>query len=491
MINGKLLVVSNRLPITVEKVGDNYKVNASSGGLVTALDSVLRKHGGIWMGWAGSGTTEELAKTIELASIQHPYRLEAVPLSEQDVANFYQGFSNEIVWPLFHDLQSRCNFNPEYWSSYRTVNERFAQRAAHFAKPGDLIWIHDYHFTLVAKYLRDRHLTNPIGFFQHIPFPPPDIFEKLPWRNQILEGMLSHDIVGFQTERDRRNFVACVRALLPKTGGTEEQITYADRTSKLAVFPISVDFHEFAELAARPEAERLTAKIREEQVGRQIVLGVDRLDYTKGIVERLLAFRHLLNHHPQIHRRITLVQVVVPSRADIPKYREMKEEVERLVSEVNGKFSDAGWIPIVYLYRSLPREELVAYYRAADIALVTPLKDGMNLVAKEYCAAQVDHNGVLILSEFAGAACELNCGALIVNPNDQQAVAEALLTATRMPIGDRKQRMQGLRNALRDNDVYDWAEMFLEAGRDTCREKRRPFAAEPEASFFRSAAAMM
>jgi trehalose 6-phosphate synthase len=491
MSTGKLLVISNRLPITVEKVRDSYKVNASSGGLVTALDSVLRKHSGIWMGWAGSETNEELINIIELASQEHPYRLEAIPLTDEDVANFYQGFSNEIVWPLFHDLQSRCNYNPEYWSSYRTVNERFANRAAQFAQPEDLIWIHDYHFTLVAKYLRDRHLTNPIAFFQHIPFPPPDIFEKLPWRKQILEGMLSHDIVGFQTERDRRNFAACVRTLLPAARIDDDQMTYAGRTSRMAVFPISIDFQEFAELAVRAETERLTAKMREEQAGRQIVLGVDRLDYTKGIVERLLAYRHLLNQHPQMHRRITLVQVVVPSRADIPKYREMKEEVERLISEINGKFSDAGWIPIVYLYRSLPREELVAYYRAADIALVTPLKDGMNLVAKEYCAAQVDHNGVLILSEFAGAACELDCGALIVNPNDQQAVADALLTATRMPIGERKQRMQGLRNALRRNDVYDWAEMFLAAGREPYTEKRPPFGVEPETGLFRNAAGMV
>lgn len=484
----KLLVVSNRLPITVEKVGDSFKVNPSSGGLVTALDSVLRTHGGMWMGWAGSETNEELAKVIELASMQHPYRLEAVPLTEEEITNFYQGFSNEIVWPLFHDLQSRCNFNPEYWSSYCVVNQRFADRAAHFAKPGDFIWIHDYHFTLVAKYLRDRHLTNRIGFFQHIPFPPPDIFEKMPWRKQILEGMLSHDIVGFQTERDRRNFLACVQALLPAAKLGKDHIVYLGRSSRVAVFPISVDFHEFAEIAAQPDVEQHTARIREEQSGRQIVLGVDRLDYTKGIVERLLAFRHLLKHEPQIHRRITLVQIVVPSRADIPKYREMKEEVERLVSEINGKYSDAGWIPILYFYRSLPRHELVAHYRAADIALVTPLKDGMNLVAKEYCAAQVDHNGVLILSEFAGSANELNCGALIVNPNDQQAVAEALLTAARMPIGERKQRMQGLRNALRDNDVYDWAEMFLEAGQQMRIEKLHPFGTEEHEAMFRSVA---
>ena len=490
MSNGKLLVVSNRLPITVEKVGDSFKVHASSGGLVTALDSVLRKHGGIWMGWAGSETNEELAKVIEQASLQHPYRLEAVPLSDEDITNFYLGFSNEIVWPLFHDLQSRCNFNPEYWSSYCAVNQRFASLAAQSAKPGDFIWIHDYHFTLVAKYLRDRHLSNEIGFFQHIPFPPPDIFEKLPWRKQILEGMLSHDIVGFQTDRDRKNFQACVRALLPNARVADDHTTYLSRRSRVAVFPISVDFHEFAEIAAQPAVEQHTARIKEEQSGRQIVLGVDRLDYTKGIVERLLAFRHLLKHESQLHRRITLVQIVVPSRADIPKYREMKEEVERLVSEINGKYSDAGWIPILYFYRSLPREELVAYYRAADIALVTPIKDGMNLVAKEYCAAQVDHNGVLILSEFAGAAVELNCGAIMVNPNDQEAVASALVTAARMPLGERKQRMQGLRNALRDNDVYDWAELFLEAGQETRVEKRHPFGAET-GGMFRSVAGIV
>lgn len=476
----RLLVISNRLPITVERVGDGLKVQASSGGLVTALDSVLRKQGGVWMGWAGAGNNLDLANVLEEASRAHAYRLEAVPVSEEEAANFYQGFSNEIVWPLFHDLQSRCNFNPDYWSAYRRVNQRFANHAARSAKPGDFIWIHDYHFTLVAKYLRDRHCSNHIGFFQHIPFPPPDIFEKLPWRSQILEGMLSPDTVGFQTERDRRNFLACVRALLPAAQMTDDEVTYNGRTSRIATFPISVDFGHFANLAARPEVEQRTARIREEQAGRQLVLGVDRLDYTKGIIERLLAFRHFLARHPQMHRRITLVQVVVPSRADIPKYREMKEELERLISEINGKFSDAGWIPIIYLYRSLPREELVAYYRAADIALVTPLKDGMNLVAKEYCAAQVDHNGVLILSEFAGAAVELNCGALIVNPNDQQAVAAALLMAVRMPLGERKQRMQALRNSLRHNDVYGWAEMFLMAGLHTRQEKRLPFNSSSE-----------
>jgi trehalose 6-phosphate synthase/phosphatase len=465
--NGKLLVISNRLPLTVEKMSGVFNVKPTSGGLVTALDSVLRKRGGTWIGWAGSETNMELESVIELASLNHPYRLEAVPLTEAEIADFYLGYANEIVWPLFHDLQSRCNFNPKYWSAYCAVNKRFARTAVRLATAADFIWVHGYQFTMVAKYLREWHFQGGIGFFQHIPFPPTDIFEKLPWRKAILEGMLSHDILGFQTERDRRNFVACVRSLLASAKVADDQITYSGHSSAVAVFPVSVDFREFAETAAQADVAAHATRMMEEHPGRQIVLGVDRLDYTKGIVERLRAFQHLLSHEPQLRRNVTFIQLVVPGRSDIPKYRELKQEVEQLVSEINGEFSDSGWIPIVYFYRHISREELVAYYRAADIALVTPLKDGMNLVAKEYCASQVEHKGVLILSEFAGSASELRCGALLVNPNDQQAVADALKAATRMTVGERKQRMQALRNALRENDVYSWAESFFKVGRET------------------------
>jgi trehalose 6-phosphate synthase len=315
----------------------------------------------------------------------------------------------------------------------------------------------------------------------------PDIFEKLPWRTAILEGMLNHDIVGFQTERDRRNFVACVRALLPSAKIAADRISLAGHTCHFSVFPISIDHQEFAQTSLQPNVVAHATRIKDEQSGRQLILGVDRLDYTKGIVERLLAFRHLLTNSPELHRAISLIQVVVPSRADIPKYRELKQEVERLVSEINGHFSDRGWIPIVYLYRHLSREELVAYYRAADIALVTPLKDGMNLVAKEYCASQVEHRGVLVLSEFAGAATELKCGALLVNPNDQQAIADALITAYRMSLGERKQRMQGLRTTLQHNDVFGWAESFLSAGREMLSKPRRPVITDVRTSLTRAA----
>jgi trehalose 6-phosphate synthase len=489
MDNSRLLVVSNRLPVTIDYAGGEYKVQPSSGGLVTALDSVLRRHGGTWIGWAGADTNEELAGVLELASMHNAYRLEAVPLSESEVVNFYLGFSNEVIWPLFHDLQSKCNFDPAYWHCYCAVNQRFAAATAQLAKPDDFVWIHDYHLTLVARYLRARQFNGGIGFFQHIPFPPPDVFEQLPWRSLILEGMLSHNIVGFQTERDRRNFLACVYALLPAARVMEDRISHAGHTSRIAVCPISIDLQEFAEISTRPHVAAHATRIKDEQSGRQLILGVDRLDYTKGIVERLLAFRHLLARSPELHRAITLIQVVVPSRSDIPGYREMKQEVERLVSEINGQFSDWGWVPIVYLYRHLSREELVAYYRAADVALVTPLKGGMNLVAKEYCASQVEHGGVLVLSEFAGAASELKCGALLVNPNDQQAVADALVAACRMPLGERRQRMQGLRTALYRNDVFGWAESFLEAGREMLSTQRRPLTGDIQLSLSRVAGA--
>ena len=465
----RLIVVSHRLPISVERTAEGYQVTASSGGLVTALDSVLRKYAGVWIGYAGEESGGDVGRLIELACLDHSYRMEPVPLSAEEITKFYHGFSNEIVWPLFHDLQSRCNFDPEYWSAYREVNRRFADAAARFASDNSFVWVHDYHFGLIGGYLRQKNLPCGTGFFQHIPFPPPDIFEKLPWRTPMLEGMLDYDVVGFQTERDQRNFLECVSAILPGASVVKRSdgvhVHYGSRCVRVASFPISIDFHEFADVASRDEVTVRVRKLRQEQQGRKIILGVDRLDYTKGIVERLRAFRHMLGHWPQMKRAVTLLQLVVPSRADIPKYRELKEEVERLVSEINGEFSDVGWVPVHYFYRAFDREELVVHYRAADVAWVTPLKDGMNLVSKEYCASQVGETGVLILSEFAGSAAQLRHGALLVNPNDQQAMAEALISACEMPVTERVWRMGQLRRYLRENDVYDWAEAFLDAGR--------------------------
>jgi alpha,alpha-trehalose-phosphate synthase [UDP-forming] len=466
----KLIVVSNRLPISIERTsGEQYQVAASSGGLVTALDSVLRKYSGVWIGYAGEETDEEVLRLIELASLDHPYRMEAVPLAAEEISKFYFGFCNEIIWPLFHDLQSRCNFDPEYWQAYQDVNRRFADAAAAFVSNDSFVWVHDYHFVLAGSYLREHNDAVGIGFFQHIPFPPPDIFEKLPWRTALLQGLLDYDVVGFQTERDQRNFLACVEALLTGTRIVRRtdgyHVHYKGRCARVAAFPISIDFHEFADVAARDDVAAQVRQFKLDHQGRKIILGIDRLDYTKGIVERLRAYRHMLRKYPEMRRAVTFLQLVVPSRADIPKYRELKEEIERLVSEINGEFSDASWVPVHYLYRRFAREQLIVYYRAVDVALVTPLKDGMNLVSKEYCASQVGETGVLILSEFAGSAAQLRHGAMLVNPNDQEAVADAIVAACEMPVTQRVWRMSQLRLHLRENDVYDWAESFLDAGR--------------------------
>lgn len=465
----RLLVVANRLPVTFEADGGKYVLRPSSGGLVTALRPLLEKYPGAWIGWTGTDHEPRAAEALAQASADGSYSLVPVYLTAEEKANFYCGFSNEIVWPLFHDLQSRCNFDPAYWETYFEVNEKYADAILQVARRRDFIWVHDYHLMLVADCLRNRGARLQTAFFQHIPFPPPDIFEKLPWRREILTALLQFNVVGFQTQRDRRNFVACVRRFVRGASFRKVRenllVETESRAALVGAFPIGIDFEEFAAAANTAEVVARAEELRRSLDGGQIVLGVDRLDYTKGIVERLLAFRRLLESHPALHRRITLVQVVVPSRTNIPKYRDLKLEIERLVSDINGRYGEPGWVPVHYVHRHLPRPELIAYYRAADIALITPLKDGMNLVAKEFCATRVDDDGVLILSEFAGAATQLKSGALLVNPYDMDGVAYALDRALRMEARERQTRMQRLRSLIRRHDVYRWCESFCQPTR--------------------------
>ena len=388
-------------------------------------------------------------------------------LTAQERAQFYSGFSNEIVWPLFHDLQSRCNFDPDYWDSYVRINQRFADRISKVARDQDFVWVHDYHLTRVAACLREYGLCSRLAFFQHIPFPSPDIFEKLPWREEFLNAILDFDLVGLQTVRDRKNFAVCVErfaqdATLRETDGGWV-IERANHRTRLSSFPISIDFDEFSSQAASPEVAAMSEQVRADMRGRSLLLGVDRLDYTKGLPEKLRAFQRLLSDFPKLRRKVTLLQVVVPSREDIPKYRDLKLEIERLISEINGQYTDSSWVPIHYMYRHLDRKQLLAYYRAADVALVTPLKDGMNLVAKEYCVAQLDRSGVLVLSEFAGAAAELHSGALLVNPNDLAGVATTIREAVLMGRSARQHRMERLRHVVQQSDVHRWSGSFLKA----------------------------
>lgn len=469
----RLINVSNRLPIVLRRAPDTpagWRAERGAGGLVSALNPVLKARGGEWIGW--SGTVEEegadLSGVLSDLSAEAGYTLTPVTLSAAQRDKFYLGFSNEVIWPLFHDLQTRANFDPSYYSAYEEVNRRFAAVIAERAGPDDLVWIHDYHLINTAQELRALGVDASQIFFLHIPFPPPDIFLKLPWRTQIFAGLLQYDLVGFQTARDRDNFVACAQQLadgLAMDSWDDLLILTVDgRQVRLGVFPIGIDAASFERAAATREVTELTRQLRTALGGQQVILGVDRLDYTKGIEQRLEAFRHALLRAPELRHNVTFVQVAVPSRTDIPEYQGLKQRIERLVGEINGEFTQLGWVPIHYIHRSLPFRELLAHYRAADVALVTPLKDGMNLVAKEYCAAHLTHQGVLILSEFAGAAPQLGAGALTVNPYDIDGVADAIIRACHMGMMERIERMGPLRAAVREQDVFWWADRVLSAG---------------------------
>jgi trehalose 6-phosphate synthase/phosphatase len=465
----RVVIVSNRLPVVVEAAEDGMHVRRGSGGLVTAMSPVLRRRGGLWIGWPGGVATDEQALHEALAGYdqQAGYELQPVSMSQEEVEGFYRGFCNEIIWPLFHDLQSECNFEPGYWTVYTSVKQKYAAVVQRHVSEQDFVWVHDYHLMGLGRQLVDRGLRNRLGFFLHIPFPPPDIFSKLPWRSDVLQSLLHYDLIGFQTPRDRENFLDCVRRLLPEARfhrlrGTIE-CAFSDRETRIGVFPIGIDYNCFAQAAASPATTQRVEELRGQMPGQQVILGLDRLDYTKGIPYRLRAFQWALKRYPELHRKVTLLQVVVPSREAVPEYQELKAQIERLVAQVNGEFTQPGWVPIHYVFRSLECDELVSYYRVADVGLVTPLKDGMNLVAKEYCACQVEGNGVLILSEFAGAAVQMQRGAILVNPYDLAHVADAIRRAVTMSRAQRRRPMRRLRNVVRREDVHWWVGRFLGA----------------------------
>jgi len=470
----RLVVVSNRLPVVLSRGADGWAVEQGSGGLVTALAPVLRDRGGLWIGWPGAAMGPGIEEALEQASKTPGYSFVPVPLDDDEIEHYYRGFSNEVVWPLFHDLQTRCNFDPYYWECYKDVNRKFAGVTREHTKDSDFIWIHDYHLMLMAKELRELGSRARLAFFLHIPFPPLDIFLKLPWRSELLRGLLSFDLVGFQTLRDRRNFVQCLKALVGgiDTHGGRGQVCEIDADAedmkvtgvRAGAFPISIDYRQFQGEAASTDVAEAAWHIHENLPERQIVLGVDRMDYTKGIPERLRAFRHFLETYPEHRNKVTLVQVVVPSRRGIPEYEELKTDIEQLVGEINGQFTESSaWVPIHYIYRSLSHVELLGYYRASEVALLTPFKDGMNLVAKEYCACSLEENCVLILSEFAGAAAELQKGAVLVNPYDIVGVSDALHLALTMPEDERRRRMHALRRSVKRHDIFWWVDSFLRA----------------------------
>lgn len=468
----RLVVVSNRLPVVLKKEGNNWHIRPGAGGLVTALAPVLGHRGGAWVGWPGAPLEEipECQALIHKGSEMSGYQLVPVGLSRKEIDYYYYGFSNAVLWPLFHDLISHCDFNPVYWQSYLEVNRRFAQHTRERSQANDFIWVHDYQLIHVAHFLRESGCENKLGFFLHIPFPSIDIFLKLPWRADILRALLAYDLLGFQTARDRRNFMTCLRHLVPdvKISGKGSILLaqMGERTVRVGSFPIGLDARGISRAVVSEAVEQRIAEVRKELGPHAVILGVDRLDFTKGLVERLHAFRNALQRYPDLRERVVLLQVVAPSREDAPEYQALKAKIERLVGEINGAYSTPGWVPVHYLYQTFPYSDLLALYHIARIALVTPLKDGMNLVAKEYCMCQQGGQGVLILSEFAGAAAQLRPGAILVNPHDIEGMADAIVEALHMGADERRRRMQKMRSIIRRQDVFWWADRYLRAAID-------------------------
>lgn len=466
----KVIIVSNRLPFRVDRDGERLGVKPGTGGLVTALAPALRDRQGIWVGWDGDVFGKAPPSLLEDYSESAGYRLVPLSLEHQEVQEYYWGFSNETLWPLFHDMLDRCHFSRKNWETYRQVNRKFAHRIAEVCQDEDLVWVHDYHLILVGNFLDQVGVKARKGYFLHIPFPPGDLFMRLPWREEILRSFLFYDLLGFQTDRDRRNFTQCVQGLFPKIKIDRERrfniLHYEGRKIRVESFPISIDFKGFHRMATSKEVEEEAWVIHENLPERKLILGVDRLDYTKGLPQRLEAFEVFLDKYPELRGRVSLVQVLVPSRIRIPEYQEMKRHIDEMIGRINGRFTTSGWIPIIYIFRYLSRQELVSYYRTSEIVLVTPLKDGMNLIAKEYCASCVKGEGVLILSEFAGAASQLGKNALLVNPYNVEAVADRIYEAYHMPREDMLKRMKKMRSHIKNEDVFKWVKEFFRALED-------------------------
>jgi len=456
-----LVVVANRLPVDFTTDDDgSISWRRSPGGLVTALEPVMQSAEGAWVGWGGAA--DVYADPFDADGMT----LVPVTLNEDEIEQYYEGFSNDALWPLYHDVIAKPTFHRQWWDAYRRVNRRFAESAAAQVGTGGTVWVHDYQLQLVPAMLRELRPDVRIGFFDHIPFPPYEIFSQLPWRRQVIEGLLGADLIGFQRNGDAANFLRTVRRLT-RHSTRGQQITFEDgegrplREIRASAFPISIDSGRFDTLARQDSTRARAKEIRTELGDPQIVmLGVDRLDYTKGIRHRIKAYGELLDDGKLTVEDATLVQVASPSRENVDAYQELREQVETAVGRINGEFGELGHAAIHYLHHSYPPEEMAALYLAADVMLVTSLRDGMNLVAKEYIAARSDQQGALVLSEFTGAADELS-GALLVNPHDIDELKAVIEQAARMDPKEQRRRMRRLRRKVMADDVAKWSSSFL------------------------------
>jgi len=456
----RLLIVSNRLPLTADVVGGRAVVRRSVGGLATGLQGPHQQGNGLWIGWPGQLEGLDADARCEVEAQFEEMRAVPVHLTAKEVDVFYEEISNAVLWAICHDRIDRLPLRVTGWETYEAANARFADAVAERWRPGDIVWVHDYQLLRVPAMLRQRIPEARIGFFLHIPFPNPEVFFTLAVRKWLVEGTLGADVVGFHTRRYRGHFTGALRRLLGLEMDASEHVTYGGRRIRLGIFPMGVDAADFTTRGDAPEVHAETLELRSS--AERLLVGIDRLDYSKGISRRLLAFERLLVQHPEWRGRIRLVQVAVPSRGRVSEYRRLRREVESLVGRINGKFATPTWTPIQYLFRSVPQHTLLALYRAADVMLVTPLRDGMNLVAKEFVATRSDEDGVLVLSEFAGAVDELR-DAVIVNPYDVDQVAEVIHSSLMMERAERRTRMRKLRAQVIEHDVHRWAKEFLTA----------------------------
>ncbi|MCC3159754.1 bifunctional alpha,alpha-trehalose-phosphate synthase (UDP-forming)/trehalose-phosphatase [Hymenobacter sp. 15J16-1T3B] len=454
----RTIIVSNRLPTKVLRTEQGLSFHPSEGGLATGLGSIYRAGNNVWVGWPGlfvedAAEQEFVTEQLQLNSMAPVF------LTETEIRDYYEGFSNETLWPTFHYFPQYASYEDAHWDAYVAVNEKFCQSVLALAGPDDTIWVHDYQLLLLPEMLRRARPQATIGFFLHIPFPSQELIRVLPWRTELLRGLLGADLIGFHTFGYLRHFLSSVSQLLglPTQNG---QIETATRTVFVDTFPMGIDYQRYAEAAVSEAALAHAATYREVLRDTRVVLSIDRLDYSKGIAQRLRAFEQLLQRYPEWRGQVCLLMVVVPSRDQVPQYAALKEEIDELVGRINAQYRTISWNPIHYFYRSFPFDELAALYHLAEVALVTPIRDGMNLVAKEFVASKADQRGVLILSERAGAARELS-DALIINPTSTRELVAALHEALTMPEEEQQQRLAHLQDLVRRYDVFEWTQLFM------------------------------
>lgn len=467
---GKTIIVSNRLPVSLRLKQGRMEFKPSAGGLATGLGSIYKEGENIWIGWPGNDVAspeqrEEIVQELKVL------KMAPVFLSKKDIAEFYEGFSNETIWPAFHYFTQYINYDATNWAAYVRVNKKFCDAILEHAHPDDTIWVHDYQLLLLPGMLRERLPNATIAFFQHIPFPSYEIIRMLPWRRELLGGMVGADLIGFHTYDDMRHFLSAAGRLL----GMRDESGYLQADNRLInvdAFPMGIDYDKFAEAAKSPKTQEHVRKFKRFLGDQQLLITIDRLDYSKGIPQRIKVFDSFLQQHPEFHGKVSMIMVVVPSRTKVKNYRELKEEIDTLVGRINSDYSTLNWVPVHYFYRSFPFEELSAFYSMSDVALVTPLRDGMNLVCKEYIASKGDQTGVLILSEMAGASKELQ-EAILVNPNDMASVVSAIKEALVMDKEEQVSRISSMQASLKRYDIFQWVKVFMDRLEDVKGKQRQ------------------